>query len=483
VDSRVPKFAFGTDGWRGLIARDFTFDSVRFVTQAALEAFPPGQLDRGVLVGYDRRFLSDRFAADVAAVVAGNGRPCALASDYLPSPVLAHAVKERRAGLGIVVTASHNPPEWNGLKFKEPYGGSAAPETTARIERAADALRARGAGPRAGDLAAARREGRVRPLDPWPAYEAALGRVVDLEAIRGARARWGRPLRLAVDAMHGTAAGHLARLLRAAGAEVVELRADWNPGFGGVSPEPVPRNLAALAEAVRREGVAAGFACDGDADRVGAVDSAGRFVSSHQILALLLDDLAGRQGRRGRVVKTVSTTRMVDRLAAAYGCALTETPIGFKYVCAEMLKGDVLIGGEESGGIGLPAHLPERDGMLNALLMAALLGRAGRPLEAVLADVEGRVGPFAYDRVDLEMAPEAREAVTARLASADLTRLDGQAVVARHARDGFKFLLEDGAWLLVRPSGTEPVLRIYAEAGTPERVAALLSAGRGLAGV
>lgn len=476
-------FSFGTDGWRGVISREVTFESIRAVAQAALDAFPPEQLDRGVLVGFDRRFLSDRYAAEVAAVVAGNGRPCGLAGDYLPSPVLAHAVKARGAGLGIVVTASHNPPEWSGLKFKEPFGGSAAPETTARIERAADARAARGEAPRVADLARAKADGRVRALDPWPAYEAALWRLVDHEAIRGASAVWGRPLRVVVDAMHGAAAGHLARLLRQCGAEVVELRAEWNPGFGGVNPEPVAKNLAPLAEAVRREGAAAGFACDGDADRVGAVDSTGRFVSSHEILALLLDDLAGRQGLRGRVVKTVSTTRMVDRLAARYGCPVTETPIGFKYICAEMLEGDVLIGGEESGGIGLAAHLPERDGMLNALLLAALVARAGRPLEAVLGDLEARVGPFAYERVDLEIEPEQRAEVALRLARADVPRLDGTAVVDRHARDGYKFLLEDDAWLLVRPSGTEPVLRIYAEAATPERVAALLAAGRRLAGV
>lgn len=477
-------FTFGTDGWRGVISREVTFDSVRAVTQAALDAFPPEQLDRGVLVGFDRRFLSDRYAAEVAAVVAGNGRPCLLAPAYLPSPVLAHAVKAQRAGLGIVVTASHNPPEWNGLKFKEPFGGSAAPETTARIEQAAAARAARGTGPQVADLERAKADGRVAPLDPWPEYETALWRLVDREAIRGAAARWGgRPLTLVVDSMHGAAAGHLARLLRAAGAEVIELRAEWNPGFGGVNPEPVARNLEPLAEAVRRTGAAAGLATDGDADRIGAVDSTGAFVSSHQILAMLLRDLAGRQGRRGRVVKTVSTTRMVDRLAARYGLPVTETPIGFKYITAEMLRGDVLIGGEESGGIGLPAHLPERDGMLNALLLAELIARAGRPIEAVFAEVEAEVGRFAYDRVDLAMPPEARDEVTARLRTADVSRLDGTAVVAREARDGFKFLLEDDGWLLVRPSGTEPVLRIYAESSSPARVAALLEAGRRLAGL
>jgi phosphomannomutase len=477
-------FVFGTDGWRGIISREVTFESVRAVTQAALDAFPAEQLDRGVLIGFDRRLLSDRYAAEAAAVVAGNGRPCRLADAYLPSPVLAHAVKAQAAGLGIVVTASHNPPEWNGLKFKEPFGGSAAPETTARIERAAAARAASGAAPAVADLERARADGRVAPLDAWPAYETALWRLVDLDAIRGARRAWGgRRLRVVVDPMHGAAAGHLARLLREAGAEVVELRAEWNPGFGGVSPEPIARNLDALAAAVHQEGAAAGFATDGDADRIGAVDSTGRFVSSHQILSMLLWDLAGRQGRRGRVVKTVSTTRMVDRLAARYGCPVTETPIGFKYICAEMLRGDVLIGGEESGGIGLPAHLPERDGILNALLLAELIARAGRPLEAVLAEVEAEVGRFAYDRLDLEMDPAARGEVTSRLEAAQVARLDGAVVVERHARDGFKFLLEDDAWLLVRPSGTEPVLRIYAEADSRPRVTALLAAGRRLAGI
>ncbi|HEX7127784.1 MAG TPA: phosphoglucomutase/phosphomannomutase family protein [Thermodesulfobacteriota bacterium] len=475
-----PAISFGTDGWRGVISRDFTFESVRMVVQGAMDAFPAPQLAAGVLVGYDRRFLSDRYAAEAAAVVAGNGHVCRLAAGYLPTPVVAHAVKASGAGVGIVVTASHNPPEWNGLKFKEPFGGSAAPETTARIERA---VASRVDPPAFLDLAEARRLKRVTAFDPWPDYEAALWRQVDAEAIRGARAALGRPLRVVVDPMHGAAAAHLARLLSQAGADVVEIRGEWNPGFGGVNPEPVPKNLEALVEAVRREGALLGLACDGDADRIGAVDSTGRFVSSHQILALFLDDLAGRQGRRGRVVKTVSTTRMVERLAAAYGCPLTETPIGFKYVCAEMLRGDVLIGGEESGGIGLPAHLPERDGLLGGLLLAAIVARAGRPLEAVVGDLERRVGPHAYDRIDLEIAPEARHEVKARLERATVPHLDGLPVVERHARDGYKFILEDGAWLLVRPSGTEPVLRIYAEAATPARVAALLTAGRSLAGV
>ncbi|GAB4270988.1 MAG: phosphoglucomutase/phosphomannomutase family protein [Deferrisomatales bacterium] len=469
---------FGTDGWRGVISREFTFDNLRRVVAAvACYLEEQGSAPRGVAVGYDRRFLSEAYAAEAAGVLAARDIPVRLSPGPVPTPLVSWAVREQGLAGGLMITASHNPPEWNGLKFKEPFGGSARAAVNRRIEELLD-----GVGPgdavACRDLAGARREGLVEDLDPWESYRRGLERLVDFGAIRAAG------LRVAVDAMHGCGTPWLRRLLEEAGCEVVELRAEPNPGFGGIAPEPVEAHLAELMERVRKEGCQLGVANDGDADRIGAVDERGRYFSPQRILAVFLRYLVEEKGLSGDVVKTVSATSMLDLLAAAYGRQVVLTPIGFKHVGEVMLERPVVVGGEESGGIGVAAHLPERDGLFNALLLCEIVARTGRGLRAYLQEVFDRVGYFTYERQDVRLPPEGIEAARRRIAAVDrVDRLAGLPVDSVCTLDGTRIQREDASWLLLRPSGTEPVVRLYAEARSRADVAALLFEGRRLAGV
>ena len=466
---------FGTDGWREVIADGFTFDRVRVVAAAmARYLHQQGLASRGVGVGYDGRFLSGRFARAVAEVLAGAGIPVLLARRETPTPALAAAVVERGLGGGIVVTASHNPPEFNGLKFKPPYGGSATEAITAPIEREANAiLQEQGAEIPRRPLEDAIAAGLVEWMDPIEPYLRRILSLVDVEAI--ARA----DLAVAVDPMHGAARGVLAEALRRAGVRRLgAVREEANPGFGGLNPEPIEPNLGPLKAFVRDGGWQAGFAVDGDGDRIGMVDETGGFVNAHQIFSLVLMHLVEHRGLKGEVVKTVSTTSMIDRLAQRYGLPLVETPVGFKYVCARMLEGDVLVGGEESGGIGIRGHIPERDGILSALIMAELMATTRLPVSGLLQELVRRVGPHLYGRLDLHFDESRRQALVQRLAGHAPDRIADVPVKEVKRVDGFKFVLEDGSWLMVRPSGTEPLVRVYAEADRPERLDALLGTGR-----
>lgn len=458
---------FGTDGWRAVIAQDFTFANVRRVAQALADyVSATGEADRGVVVGYDTRFLSDRFARAVAEVLAANRVPVYLTAQTTPTPAVSFAVKHLGAAGGVMVTASHNPPEYNGIKFKGPYGGSALPSMVEQIETCLQTVAV------AEDHVLASPSGDssklIQPFDPRPAYFDQLRRLVDFDAIRTAG------LGVVADPMHGAGRGYLQALLAEEGVSVTEIRGELNPSFGGVNPEPIISNLAALARAVQETGAALGVATDGDADRVGAVDERGNFVDSHRIFALLLQHLVTRRHWTGSVVKTFSTTRMIDTLAAAYGLTLHETPIGFKYVCEYMLAEDVLIGGEESGGIGVKNHLPERDGLLCALLLAEIIALSGESLYGLVEDLMRHVGRHEYGRVDVHFEPGHKEAVLGRLLTSPPQDLGGQRVVEQQDKDGLKFLMADGSWLLIRPSGTEPLLRIYAEASSQAQVQQLL---------
>ncbi|MDI6869832.1 MAG: phosphoglucomutase/phosphomannomutase family protein [Bacillota bacterium] len=457
---------FGTDGWRAVIAQDFTFANVRRVAQALADyVVSTGEGSRGLVVGYDTRFLSDRFAASVAEVLAANGVPVYLTDQAAPTPAVSYAIKHLGAAGGVMVTASHNPPEYNGIKFKGSYGGSALPGMVAEIESRLETA----AGGEAPRVTANRVSGCIRSFDPRPPYFAQLRKLVDFEAIRSAG------LRLVVDPMHGAGRGYLKELLAEERISVTEIRGEFNPSFGGVNPEPIACNLDVLAQAVRESRGDLGVATDGDADRVGAMDERGNFVDSHRIFALLLEHLVSRRRWTGAVVKTFSTTQMIDKLAAAYGLTLYETPIGFKYVCEYMLADDILIGGEESGGIGIKNHLPERDGLLCSLLLAESLAVSGLSLAALVDDLLRRVGQHEYGRVDLHLRPGQKEAVLERLMACPPRELAGQPVVERRDRDGLKFVMADGSWLLFRPSGTEPLLRTYAEAPSREQVRGLLA--------
>ncbi|NMC73237.1 MAG: phosphoglucomutase/phosphomannomutase family protein, partial [Geobacteraceae bacterium] len=366
---------FGTDGWRGVIAREFTFDNLSLVAQATMDYFvDQGLAHKGLIIGHDRRFLSRRFAERVAEVASGNGIRVLLTDRYAPTPAVSWAVRERGAGGGVMITASHNPPEYNGFKIKEYYGGSARPATTRVVEEIVARNQADGREVRALPLAEARDRGLVELFDAGAAYLRQLERYVDLPLIR----RAGIPV--VVDPMNGAGSGFFPELLPG----TAEIHAEENPGFHGRPPEPTPEHLAELSSLVRGGAYRVGLALDGDADRIGAVDETGEFFSSHMIFTVILRHLIERRGMRGGVAKTVSTTRMVDLLCERNGLELFETPIGFKHICELMLDHDILMGGEESGGLGVKGHIPERDGMLLGLLLLEAVAMSGKGLRRLL---------------------------------------------------------------------------------------------------
>ena len=454
---------FGTDGWRGVIADDFTVDNVRLVARAVARYLRAHEdFRKGLVIGYDCRFLSDRFALAAAEELASNGIPVWLANSFAPTPAISYAVRSRRTAGGIVITASHNPWQWNGLKFKAGYGGSAAPEIVKKIE--AELPAAAGSRPVSGNNA------KLERVDLTGPYLQQIEKVVDLEAI--ARSRF----RFVADPMYGAARNCLAQLWKQHGIPYQEIHGSADPLFGGLHPEPIEPHIEELQQAVREFGADAGFATDGDADRVGAVDRDGHFVDSHHIFAILLQYLVEVRGMKGGVVKTFSTTKLVDKVAAKYGLRVYETPIGFKYICDHMLTSDILIGGEESGGIGIPSlGGPERDGVMNALLLAEAMARRGKPLGEWVEDLHREFGPHYYGRADLELRPGQKERSVEQASRDGLENFAGFGVLRRENLDGIKMYLDNGAWLLVRPSGTEPLLRIYAEAASPETVHHVLS--------
>jgi len=472
---------FGTDGWRAVISEEFTFENVRHVAQAIADyvlSGAAGGATNAVVVGFDTRFLSDRYAITVANVLAGNGVPVYLSKADCPTPALSLAVKELGAAGGVMITASHNPPRYNGIKFKSSFGGSAMPEVTQEIERLLERNLAEGRTPQYAEPAwkteGEPQEGEIVRFDPLPMYLKHLRTLIDFAAIANSG------LRVAVDPMYGAGRGYIARWLRELGVMVAEIHGDLNPGFGGLHPEPIGRNLKELRALVVEGGYDIGLATDGDADRIGAVDARGEFVSPHMIIALALQHLL-RQGKRGLVVKTISTTQIVNRLAQQHDLAVEETPVGFNYICDYMLKQPVLIGGEESGGISILGHIPEGDGILMGLLLLEIVARAGQPLHALIDELQASCGPFLYDRIDQRVRPFSKQELVRALRESAPAELAGQPVVYLNDRDGIKYLLADDSWLLIRPSGTEPVLRIYAEARSPEAVQQLLAAGVQLA--
>ncbi|MCX7670905.1 MAG: phosphoglucomutase/phosphomannomutase family protein [Anaerolineae bacterium] len=467
---------FGTDGWRAVISDDFTFANVRHVAQGIADTL---REDAGAgalaVVGFDTRFLSDRYAIAVSEVLAANGLRVALARADAPTPVVSFAIPHLQAAGGVMITASHNPPRYNGIKLKAAFGGGANNAQTRRVEARIAANMASGHEPQRMELADALAQGLVERFDPFPAYRDHVWRLVDRDAIR----RGG--LRIVVDAMYGSGRGYLRSLLAEAGAEVVEIRGEMNPGFNGIHPEPIAKHLKPLIEMVPQQGFDLGLAMDGDADRTGAVGPTGQFIDPHGIMALALRYLVDERQQRGDVVKTVSTTQMVNRLARDYGLAVHETPVGFNYIADLMLTNDVLIGGEESGGISIKGHIPEGDGVLMGLLLAELVAVYGKSPEALLADIMAQIGPFSYARNDFRVQPFNKAELVSWLVAHAPDRLADVPVASINTRDGVKYLLADDSWLLIRPSGTEPVLRVYAEAHTPEMVQTLLAAGRALA--
>jgi alpha-D-glucose phosphate-specific phosphoglucomutase len=457
---------FGTDGWRAVIADDFTFDNVRRVVGAiASYVLKHENPLRGVIVGYDTRFASNTAARIAAEVLSDAGIPVLLASDYTPTPAVSFAVKSMGAAGGVVITSSHNPWNWNGVKFKGKFGGSATPAIMKIIELELQAE----AMPK-GQKAA------IEEIDLKPKYISAICQFADLGVIAQAG------FKFAVDSMHGSGRGVLAQIFEGCKVNHVAIRQNVDPLFTGINPEPIIPHVASLQEIVVKENCAAGFATDGDADRLGAVAEDGSFVDSHKIFSVLLRWLLERKKWPGEVVRAFNTTLMLDRISAKHERKLNECPIGFKYIADLMMEREILIGGEESGGIGYSRFLPERDGILNSLLLANVMAEEGKPLGQLVADLQKEYGQHHYGRLDLHIPDEVKQG-TIRRASADSTQKLGNFRVMRKANlDGIKFFLETpsngngaDAWVLFRASGTEPLLRIYTEGASPALVTEILA--------
>ncbi len=481
---------FGTDGWRALMADEFTFANVERVAQAYADYLnlhrptslsapastaPPkdssAETPPRVVVGYDRRFLSEEFARRASEVLAGNGIEVEAFERDVPTPLVSWAVRERGAAGGVVITASHNPPLFNGFKIKAPWGGSATQETTLAVEALVDA-----SPPRRAQMS----NGAQRRLDSRldscvETYREQVASYVDLGRIRAARAR------VIVDSMHGTGGRWVEGFLQGGALEVETIRATRDAFFGGVAPEPVDRNLSALKSSVGSAGALVGLATDGDADRLGAVGDDGATMTMHEVVPLILLHLARRRVLSGGVVRTFSQSVLLKRIAAAHGLKLFETPIGFKYVADLMLGEDILIGAEESGGIGVRGHLPERDGILNALLFLEAIVAAGRRPTELVREMHAEFGEFYFGRRDLQYEVARGQQLVSALAAEPPSSVAGYTVASVETLDGTKLLFDDESWLLFRQSGTEPVLRIYSEATSKAKTESLLEHGSQMA--
>ena len=460
---------FGTDGWRGRIADDFTFKNVRLVAQAIVNYLgKQGLKEKGLVVGYDNRFLSKEYAAEVAAVAASNDIAVYLSEESLPSPVLSFAVKTKAAGGGIMITASHNPPEWSGIKFKAHYAGSALKTITDKIEEELKYLEGK---------EIAKPKYHFEKSNFKKAYIDNLKNIVDLKAIKNSN------IKVVVDPMHGSSAGYFVEILKSTGLEVTEVNTSPDPLFGGISPEPLPPNLEELISTTKELGlrfpndIVVGLALDGDGDRISAVDSSGTFINPHSIFSILLKHLVEHKKWSGEVAKTFNTTKLIDRLSKKYGLTLHETPIGFKYICELMLKRDILIGGEESGGIGVKNYIPERDGILCGLLVLEAQAYEKKSLKQILADIYREFGPYSYEREDIPMEPEKGQRVLSNLKASPPKSFCKKNLRQVSDVDGVKLVFEDESWILFRASGTEPLLRIYAEGKSTEDVDAMLAEG------
>lgn len=479
---------FGTDGWRAVIADGFTFENVERVAQAyadfvnrqppedgarhvepdalqhAAEAPPAATSSRKrVVVGYDRRFLSEHFAARAAEVLAGNEIEVSLFDADVPTPLVSWAVRARGAAGGVVITASHNPANFNGFKIKAPWGGSATPETTVAVEALVDANPPQTA--RLQPDASSKLEAEVE------SYRAQVASYVDLERVRALKGR------VVIDSMHGSGGRWVEGFLKGGRLSAETIRGERDPLFGGVAPEPIDRNLGSLKESVRESGALVGLATDGDADRVGAVNELGETMTMHEVVPLILLHLARVRGQQGGIVRTFSQSVLLKRIAAAHGLPLHETAIGFKYIADLMLREDILIGAEESGGIGVRGHLPERDGILNSLLLLEAVAASGKSPTEMVREMHREFGEFYFGRRDLHIEVARGLALVAALGTRPPAAVGTYPVESVETLDGTKLVFGDESWLLFRQSGTEPVLRVYAEATSVEKMNALLAEG------
>jgi phosphomannomutase len=467
----APKISFGTDGWRAVVADDFTYANVRAVTQAVARYLAPARADGKVVVGHDTRFSAELFAREVARVLAANSRQVILSDRPSPTQVSAWLVVDRKALGGVVVTASHNPFEFNGLKYKPDYGGSASPEVTQRLEDEL-ALVLKEDSVRSMPMEEAIGQGLVELVDPRPSYRAQIARLIDVEAIRRAG------LHILHDAMYGAGAGYVTDLVGGGETKVTELHSDRNPGFGGLHPEPIPPHVAEAERVLREGGFDFGMANDGDADRVGIFDENGDFVDQLEVATLLMWHLCENRKQQGPVLRSLTMTKRLDILGERYSCPVEELKVGFKYLGTRMREVDALFAAEESGGFGFRGHIPERDGILSGLFFAEMLVTTKTPLSQLRKRVAGLVGPHAYARRDhrftREQYPTVREQLIHRMEADPPQAVAGAKVTATRSDDGYKFWLGEDSWVLVRMSGTEPLMRVYCESTMGERVEQLL---------
>ncbi|MFC2009914.1 phosphoglucomutase/phosphomannomutase family protein [Chloroflexota bacterium] len=468
---------FGTDGWRAVIAEEFTFDNVRACAQGLADYLKQaGLAERGLVIGYDTRFASEDFAAAAAEVAAGNGIKAIIAPEAAPTPVISYAVPENKAGGAIIITASHNPHQYNGFKFKNKEGSSAPDDVTAQIEKLVATAQESGDIKRL-PMTEGLASGLIAYQDLDTAYFKQMAKLVDLEALKKSG------LKVAVDPMYGAGAGYLEKLLGGDRLKINEIHGVRNPLFPGLHPEPIAKNLEGLIQTVKDTKANVGLATDGDADRMGIVDENGRFLTQLQVYALLCLYLLEIKKERGAIIKTVTTTSMTYRLGELFDVPVVETKVGFKYVAPAMTEHNAIIGGEESGGYGFRGHVLERDGLLANLYFLELMVKTGKTPSELINYVYSKVGPHHYRRIDLKFNPAERQNIIDRVKASNPANIAGQVVDKRDAKDGFRFFTTDGSWLLVRFSGTEPVLRVYAETESVAQTEAFLKEGQKLAGV
>ena len=469
----INRIKFGTDGWRDVIGENYTFDNVRSVAQATADYFKqnrPNKTKKIAVIGFDRRFLSDEFAQLVAEIMAGNGFKVLIADGPVPTPVVSWHTHKQKACFGIMITASHNPARFNGYKIKLHHGGPADGNTCRSIEQKIGKQKIKYT-----SFATGCKTGKIRPFNLMPNYFSALKMIVDFKKIQKSG------LSFAHEPLFGVGASCFDELLKNSNCTVRTFNATHDPNFGGINPEPIESNYSLSSEKLKHKPADFCLVTDGDADRIGGMDGNGRALTTHQIICLLLHHFISNRKEQGRVVKALTTTSMVDAICQKYGLTLTETGVGFKYICEEMLKGGTLLGFEESGGIGFPCHIPERDGILAGLMVLELLAVEGKPLKLLLNNLKKSYGNFEYGRVDTHFPISKRSSLMKEAIEKAPKSLLGEPVQRIQSFDGVKYTNRSGSWLMLRGSGTEPVLRIYAEAPSSRDVNSLLKKGRALA--
>ncbi|MBN1282615.1 MAG: phosphoglucomutase/phosphomannomutase family protein [Proteobacteria bacterium] len=464
----MTKIKFGTDGWRAVVGEDFVPENIARVIQAFCDVYPTlPEAGRPVMIGYDRRNRSPEAARQVAEILLGNGIETVLSSTFCPTPAVSWYVKYKGCAAGVMITASHNPAKWNGIKFKESYGGAASGEYLAPIEAKITANDAAGRKPRTAKI-----EGNPKfsEFDPYGEYLSAIVSNFDIPKIKGSGIK-----KVLVDPLYGSGTGYFPRIL---GDMANEIHDAADVTFGGLNPEPIPPHANELMERVRSGGYSCGLLTDGDADRAGAVDERGNFVTTHEVFSLLLLHALDNKGWTGKVIKSISTTMMLNRICDKHGIELETVPVGFKYISPAMKKPGVLVGGEESGGFGFPRHIPERDGVFSDLMLLEMIATTGKTLGTLVAGLQRDFGPTKYRRLDLHLTQaeiaKAREAMK----TLDIREFGGRRCLRHETMDGHHFLFDDDSWLLFRASGTEPLVRVYAEAPSMDEVERMISFGK-----